>query len=75
MFQFLPFFEAVKSFATALIGMYASVIFIRLAKESLKFVVENLVSWMLDVIHGIGQMLVNVWKFNVVIRNKNNSAS
>ena len=75
MFEYMPFFEAVKTLATTLIGMYACVIFIRLAKETLKFVVENLVSWMLDVIHGIGQMLVNVWKFNVVIRNKNNSGS
>ena len=55
--------------------MYGSVIVLRLAKETLKFVIENLVSWMLAVIHGIGQMLVNVWKFNVVIRHKNNSAS
>ena len=75
MFEYLPFLQAVKTFGITLISMYASVIFIRLAKETLKFVIENLVSWMLAVIHGIGQMLVNVWKFNVVIRYKNNSAS
>ena len=50
--------------------MYGSVIFIRLAKETLKFVLENLVAWMLNVLHSIGQMLVNVWKFNIVIRRK-----
>ena len=75
MFQYLPFMVALRTFAFALLIMYGSVIVLRLAKETLKFVIENLVSWMLAVIHGIGQMLVNVWKFNVVIRHKNNSAS
>ena len=75
MFEYLPFMVAFRTLAIALISMYSSVIIVRLAKETLNFAIENLVSWMLNVIHGIGQMLVNIWKFNVVIRHKNNSAS
>jgi len=68
--EYISFVEAMKIIISGGLAMYGSVIAIRLAKETLKFVLENLVAWMLNVLHSIGQMLVNVWKFNIVIRRK-----
>jgi hypothetical protein len=70
MFEYMSFSAAIKTIISGGLAMYGSVIGIRLAKETLKFVLDNLVTWMLNVLHSIGQMLVNVWKFNVVIRRK-----
>ena len=68
--EYISFIGALKIIISGGLAMYGSVIGIRLAKETLKFVLDNLVTWMLNVLHSIGQMFVNVWKFNIVIRRK-----
>jgi hypothetical protein len=69
-FNYMDFFPAMKTMLIGLLTIYTSVIFLKLAKESLNFILENLITWILDVIRSIGQMLVNIWKLNIVIRRK-----
>ena len=64
------FVDAVELLIKALLAIYTSVIVLRLAKETLNFVIENLITWILDIFRSIGQMMVNIWKLNIVIRRK-----
>lgn len=69
-FKYMDFFPAMKTTLKGLLMIYTSVIMIKLAKETLNFILENLITWILDVIRSIGQMMVNIWKLNFVIRRK-----
>ncbi len=69
-FKYMDFFPAMKTTLLGLLTIYTSVILLKLAKETLNFILDNLITWILDVIRSIGQMMVNIWKLNFVIRRK-----
>ena len=49
---------------------YVSVLSLRLMKEVLFFILNTLISWILDVIKNIGQLIKNMWLLNFVIKKK-----
>ena len=49
---------------------YIFVVAIRVMKEVLFFILNTLVSWFLDVIKNIGQLIKNIWLLNIVIKRK-----
>jgi len=53
-----------------LFSVYASVIIIRLMKEALFFILNNLITWIFNVIINIGKLIKNAWLLNIVIRKK-----
>jgi hypothetical protein len=69
-FEYSGFMDTVELLLYTLLAIYTSVVFLRLAKETLNFVIENLVTWILDILRSIGQMMINIWKLNIVIRRK-----
>ena len=58
MFKALGFLEATKNLAMAFLFMYTVVIFIRLAKEALNFVLGVVVTWVFDVISSLSKMMI-----------------
>jgi hypothetical protein len=66
--EFQPDF--VEFFLIPLFGMYVSVISIKLGKETLYFILNNLVLWVLDVLVNIGKFIKNMWLLNFVYRKK-----
>jgi hypothetical protein len=53
-----------------LFTFYIYVVGIRVMKEVLFFILNTLISWFLDVIKNIGQLIKNVWLLNIVIKRK-----
>ena len=49
---------------------YFSVISIRLAKETLFFVLDYLIKWLFAVLKNIGLLIENMWLLNFVIKKK-----
>jgi hypothetical protein len=49
---------------------YASVIMIRLSKESFFYILNVLLQWLLQVIINIGMLIKNMWLINFVYRKK-----
>ena len=58
MFKALGFLEATKNLVIAFLLMYTVVIFIRLAKEALNFVLGVVVTWVFDVISSLSKMMI-----------------
>ncbi len=57
-------------FLMPLFGTYVSVISIKITKETLFFILNNLVTWILDVFVNIGKFIKNMWLLNFVWRKK-----
>ena len=70
-YEFTPFIEG---YIFVLVGYYASVLIIKLIKEILFFIVNNLLSWLFDVLRNIGKLIKNAWLLNFVHRNKINNS-
>ena len=64
------FVQGMKALIYGLLGIYTSVISIRLFKEAFFWAIDNLLSWIISVIRAIGGFCVNAWKLNLVIRRK-----
>ena len=64
------FGQGMKALVYGLLGIYTSVISIRLIKEAFFWAVDNLLSWVISVIRAIGGFFVNAWKLNLVVRRK-----
>ena len=62
----------IVGFGSALVGFYSLVLGLRLAKEILFFILNTLITWILDVIKNIGQLIKNIWLLNFVIKKKGN---
>ena len=70
-YEYLPFFEG---YILVLFGIYVSVLLIKLQKEILFFIINTLISWILDVLKNIGRFIKNAWLLNFVHRNKTNNS-
>ena len=70
-YDYTPFFEG---YIVVLLSIYSSVLFIKLQKEILFFIVNNLLSWLFDVLRNIGKLIKNAWLLNFVHRNKTNNS-
>ena len=66
-FDYMGFFDG---YIVSLFTYYFSVLAIRLAKETLFFVLNSLVIWLLEVIRNIGLLIKNIWLLNFVIKKK-----
>ena len=53
-----------------LFTFYFYAVLIRVSKEVVFFILNNLVSWFLNVIKNIGQLIKNAWLLNIVIKRK-----
>jgi hypothetical protein len=53
-----------------LFSYYIFVVALRIMKEIMYFVLNTLVSWFLDVIKNMGQLIKNMWLLNIVIKRK-----
>ncbi|MDB4011143.1 hypothetical protein N9484_09010 [Polaribacter sp.] len=69
MYEYTSFIEG---YVLQLLTFYISVLVVKLQKEILFFVVNNLLSWLFNVIRNIGKLIKNVWLLNFVYRNKTN---
>ena len=68
-FKFMNFFY---DYVLQLFYFYISVLSIRLAKEILFFILNYLITWLLDVIRNIGLLIKNAWLLNFVYKKKEN---
>ena len=66
-FKYMDFF---CGYVVSLFTFYFSVLAIRLAKETLFFILNYLVIWLFDVIKNIGLLIKNIWLLNFVTRKK-----
>ena len=66
-FEYMDFFGG---YVVSLFTYYFSVLAIRLAKETLFFVLNYLVIWLFEVIKNIGLLMKNIWLLNFVIKKK-----
>jgi hypothetical protein len=62
--------EFLKEYVNLLFISYFAVLVIRLSKETLFFILNNLVKWILDVVVNIGKLIKNMWLLNFVFKNK-----
>ena len=69
----IKYADFVQDFIMVLVPIYLSVILIRFAKETLFFMINNLVSWVLEVISNIGKLIKNLWLLNIVVKRKEDS--
>jgi hypothetical protein len=69
----IKYADFVQDFIMVLVPIYLSVIVIRFAKETLFFMINNLVSWVLEVISNIGKLIKNLWLLNIVVKRKEDS--
>ena len=61
-------------YLSVLLYVYVSVLIIKLQKEILFFIINNLLTWLFDVIRNIGKLIKNGWLLNFVHRNKTNNS-
>ena len=66
----IPHVYVVQGIIIPLIAVYVSVVLIRFAKETLFFIINNLISWLFEVIINIGKFIKNLWLLNFVFRRK-----
>ena len=66
----LEYANLYDAYIITLFMYYFSVIGIRLAKETLFFVLNYLIKWLFSVIKNIGLLIKNMWLLNFVIRKK-----
>lgn len=64
----MEFNNFMDNYVKLLLGLYTSVIFVRAGKETLFFVINNLVIWVLGVLVNIGKFIKNLWLLNFVIK-------
>jgi len=57
-------------YVVSLFTHYFSVLAIRLAKETLFFILNYLVIWLFEAIKNIGLLIKNMWLLNIVIKKK-----
>ncbi|MDB4148160.1 hypothetical protein N9591_00190 [Flavobacteriaceae bacterium] len=69
--EYTPFIEG---YIFVLLTVYSSILIIKLQKEILFFIVNNLLSWLFDVLRNIGKLIKNAWLLNFVHRNKLNNS-
>lgn len=62
-----PFFN---SYILVLIGIYLSVIAIKIGKEILYFFLNVLLKWFIDVVINIGKLIKNAWLLNFIYKKK-----
>lgn len=58
----------------SLASNYLSVLLIRLGKETLFFALNNLLTWIIDVVKNIGKLIKNMWLLNFVIKKKHDNS-
>lgn len=63
------------SYAGQMLLAYFSVIGVRLSKEVLFFILNNLIPWLLQILINFGSLLKNIWLLNLVIKKKNEVTS
>ncbi|MCF6184745.1 MAG: hypothetical protein L3J56_09015 [Bacteroidales bacterium] len=66
-FEYMKFFGG---YVKNLFTYYFSVLLIRLAKETLFFILNYLIIWLFEVIRNIGLLIKNLWLLNFVFRKK-----
>jgi hypothetical protein len=66
-FEYMDFFGG---YVVSLFTYYFSVLTIRLAKETLFFILNYLIVWLFEVIKNIGLLIKNIWLLNFVIKKK-----
>ncbi|MEJ6663161.1 MAG: hypothetical protein QNL31_02560 [Flavobacteriaceae bacterium] len=66
-FEYMDFFGG---YVVSLFAYYFSVLSIRLAKETLFFILNYLIVWLFEVIKNIGLLIKNIWLLNFVIKKK-----
>jgi hypothetical protein len=59
-----------SSYIGQMLLAYFSVIGVRLSKEILFFILNNLIPWLLQILINIGSLLKNLWLLNLVIKKK-----
>jgi len=62
--------DFVEYFLIPLLTVYVSVISIKVFKETLYFVLNNLVMWILEVFVNIGKLIKNMWLLNFVFKKR-----
>lgn len=70
-YEYMPFIEG---YIFVLFYLYVSVLSVKLLKEILFFIINNLLSWLFDVIRNIGKLIKNAWLLNFVHRNKTHNS-
>ena len=60
----------VEAFLIPIFIVYISALTFRAAKEVVFFILNTLISWVLDVIKNIGKLIKNIWLLNFVIKRK-----
>ena len=70
-YEYTPFIEG---YLYVLSCVYVSVLITKLQKEILFFIINNLLTWLFDVIRNIGKLIKNGWLLNFVYRNKTNNS-
>ena len=63
----LPFFEA---YVLVLLGIYLSVISLKIAKEIIYYFLNTLLKWFIEVLTNIGKLIKNMWLLNIVYKKK-----
>ena len=70
-FEYTPFIEG---YLLILLLVYVSILTVKLQKEILFFIINNLLSWLFEVLRNIGKLIKNAWLLNFVYRNKTNNS-
>jgi len=70
-YEYTPFIEG---YLYVLSCVYVSVLITKLQKEILFFIINNLLTWLFDVMRNIGKLIKNGWLLNFVHRNKTNNS-
>lgn len=68
-----PVGGAIMGFIGMLFVTFESVLGMKLFKETLIYIINNLVGWMIEVMTNMGKLIKNMWLLNVVIKKKNNA--
>jgi hypothetical protein len=62
-----PFFEA---YVLVLLGLYLSVISLKIVKEIIYYFLNTLLKWFIEVLTNIGKLIKNIWLLNFVYKKK-----
>jgi len=71
---YYEFTSFIEGYIYMLFAIYVSVLTVKLQKEILFFMINNLFTWLFDVIKNIGKLIKNAWLLNFVHRNKTNNS-
>lgn len=62
-----PFFEA---YVLVLLGIYLSVIYLKIVKEIIYYFLNTLLKWFIEVLTNVGKLIKNIWLLNFVYKKK-----